>query len=533
MSDGKRFSRREFLKSSTAAGVGAAVGMGVCAGGSLTASPRVLRAENGTGAMIYFFDDEPIRKMEGLSRIPGPVEKLGPVLEPTSSDGDMCASFASSVVELDDRRWRLYYTFANRAAGRQGIGVAESQDGLHWARPLLGQVKRDGKDTNQLFIEGLPDDAARSFHGQPQVLRLPDGSWLMYFWVHGGYLRYSIARSEDGLHWRVDDFDRPAVYHPHELNPHGFTMGFTPEDLAGHKRFGGLSATELLRLKALRSNDATYVYYNADLRRFEMYSVWLMFNPEDGPRSVSYDNAPQALRTIHRRLSGDGVSWSDPELIITPDDADPMDQQFYYLAVHWQDGWHIGMLGNYPVADQTMDVELCFSRDGRQWSRPIRTPWLPRGPEKHDSLMVYAPNRLIDAGEHWLLLYTGSNHLHNASRPEGSHKPRSVTCAARFPKRRFLGLRAQGSGQLWTRPFIPKKREIRLDAAISGQVRAELCDPYGTPLPGLSRVEAVPLTGDSTEHVLRWKDGNSARYQYDAVSLRLAIADATVYAIEA
>ncbi len=264
-----------------------------------------------------------------------------------------------------------------------------------------------------------------------------------------------------------------------------------------------------------------------------MYSVWLMHNPEDGPRYVSYDNAPHVLRTIHRRFSMDGVEWSDPELIITPDDEDPLHQQFYYLAVHRQDGWHIGMLGNYPVADQTMDIELCFSRDGRRWERPIRTPWVPRGPEEYDSLMVYAPNRLIDAGQHWLLLYTGCDYLHNASRPTESHRPRCVTCAARFPKHRFLGLQAEGRGQLWTRPFIPTKREIRLDAAIKGEIRAELCDPFGTPLPGLSRTEAVPLTGDSTEHVLQWKEASSARYQYDAVSLRLEIADAVLYAVDA
>lgn len=482
--------------------------------------------------MIYFFDDEVIREMEGLARIPGPVQKLGPVLEPTWSDGNITASFASSIVALGGGRWRLYYTFADRGAGEQGIGVAESQDGLRWERPLLGQVKHDGKDTNQLFIEGLPNDATRSFHGQPQVLRLPDRSWVMYLWVHGGYLRYSIARSEDGLHWRVDDFDRPAIYHHNEFAPHAFTMGLSPKDLEGHKKFGGLSEAELLRLKALRSNDATYVHYNQARSRFEMYSVWLMFNPEDGPRRVPYDNAPQVLRTIHRRLSENGINWSDPELIITPDAADPLHQQFYYLAVHRQDGWHIGMLGSYAVADQTMDIELCFSRDGRRWERPIRTPWVPRGPEEYDSLMVYAPNRLIDGGDHWLLLYTGANYLHNESRSTDSREPRCVTCAARFPKRRFLGLRALGKAQLWTRPFIPRSSEIRLDATIDGEIRADLCDPYGTPLPGLSRVQAVPLTGDSTKHVLRWDEANSARYQYDAVSLRLEITDATLYALE-
>lgn len=44
--------------------------------------------------------------------------------------------------------------------------------------------------------------------------------------------------------------------------------------------------------------------------------------------------------------------------------------------------------------------------------------------------------KLVDAGEGWLLLYTASPMRHDQIRAT----ERATVCAARFPKRRFLGL---------------------------------------------------------------------------------------------
>lgn len=39
----------------------------------------------------------------------------------------------------------------------------------------------------------------------------------MYFWKYrDGHLRYIIAESDDGLAWRVPNFEKPALFHPHD-----------------------------------------------------------------------------------------------------------------------------------------------------------------------------------------------------------------------------------------------------------------------------------------------------------------------------
>jgi hypothetical protein len=480
---------------------------------------------------ILLFDDRHIAAVDGLAPVAPLIEKLGVVMRPDAdAEGPRCMTFAGSLVELPDRRYRLYYR-ADQPQG-MGIAVAESADGLHWERLAFSS---GGQRSNFVAIAGLPA-GTRAEHGQ--VFRLGQNHWRMYFWAFRR-LRYVVAESKDGLHWQVLGLDQPVIHHNLEFGPWGWKAGAppaSPQEMAG-TAIGSQPEAELMRLKGLRGNDVAYLYRDPQTGRFEMYGVWMIPNPEASPRHIAYDNAKDALRTICVRTSADGLRWSDPELLITPDERDPLDQQFYYLAVHRQDGWRIGFLGGFRVAEQTMDLQICFSRDGLRWERPLRSSWLPRGPQgAEDSLMVYAPQRLLPYGGGWLMLYSGSNHRHNGFRTEPDTSGlRTVICAARIPRARFLGLATQGqaTGMLWTRPFIPAGSEISVDARVRGYLRAELCDPFGAPLPGMRMTDAIPVSGDNEAHPLRWREASTRYYRYDAVSLRLEVQDGEIYGLHA
>ena len=487
---------------------------------------------------MYFFDDRHISSMSGLMRVPGPVAKLGPVFGSVDPKSDFYYDpFAGTIMPLKEGGYRAYVsTFGYKTKEpTRGVSVLESKNGVDWSEAKLDFSRKEGLNPGRIKIDGLPD-GFQGYFKQPQVIRLEHDVFRMYVWCHGFLGRAAIGRnlvceSKDGYQFKILDFGAPVLYHPCEFGKWGWEAGLIPMDFSSAER-PALAPEKMLPLKGMRSNDSVSVYYDPVQRLFIIYSVFLMHNPAGNPRQEDRDNARTLLRVITRRESADGFRFSDPELIITPDENDPLDQQFYYLAVHRQDGWNIGFLGDFEIIDQTMDAQLCFSRDGLKWERPCRSSWIPRQPGAFDSLNLYAAAGLIDAGEDWLVVYRGGTRLHRSA--EGSSDRELCIAAARFGKRRFLGLDTgpNRDSRLLTRGFILTGPEIKIDADIRGDFRAELCDVFGAAVPGYRREDFVPVKGDSRQHILRWKDKETAGYRFDPAALRLEMADTTLYAIQ-
>lgn len=522
----KPVSRRGFLKGSLAGtafmglrGVSALGATSIGQGGRTMKTVPGGRTPRGDVSHRLLFFESP-NEAYGIHHAYAPVEKP----ECNVEDGGLgwgCIDFGDPF-RLEDGSYWCYGTARPSDQSFMGIGLWESRDALHWTPVPLGQVKRDGKDTNLVRFENLPGE--QSSVGLPNVVPTRDGRLRMYFWKHGdGHLRYLIAESDDGLRWRVLDVDKPALYHPADGGLWELAEGLAPEK--ANKVV--LPEEEVLRRKRLWSNDSTHIHYNPQLDRFECYSVWL--HPAIPDRRVEVDNAPGIHRLIHRRFSANGLEWSDAELIIMPDDRDPWDLQFYFLSVHRQADWMIGRLGYYRVAQgmQTMDTDLCFSRDGRNWARPVRGGWIPRSKDGLDMMGIYAGGAWIDRGDRWLTLYSGTAVPHNAG------KYRSGVMGATFAKDRLVGLAADRTpGGFVTETFFPAGETIRLDADIRGSLRAELCDAFGRKLPGFFLMDSVPVQGDSQAHVLRWKNASSADHRFEALRLRFEFTDGVIYGVD-
>ena len=476
---------------------------------------------------VRFYDDRDLLTRQGLALVPGPVEKLGEVALDGMVAGERHVCFAGSIIPWQGG-WRLYYSdLGSFPHSCFALGLAESEDGLRWRKI---QTNRAG---GFIHPEGLPESENLV---QPQAVILPDGRVRIYFWWHGhqiGRARYLAAESDNGLDFTVVNRDDPCLFHPSDFNvgQAGFAAGLTaPVVNEAHESERTVPWPEA---KRRRSNDATFVYYNERLRIFEMYSVWLAPNDAASGHYTPHDNAPQIIRVMHRRTSEDGLLFSDPELILIPDESDPLDLQFYHLAVQEIGEWRLGMLGHYRCWAQTMDLELCFSRDGRQWERPLRGGFIPRGGvEQTDHYYAYPTSRMIPEDDNWLMLYDGGNYKHNSQLPDGVTQRRTGIFAARVPQGRFAGLRTTGAVGSLELKCIPSVEAITVNAAVRGRLRAELRDIFGRPLPGYHLDDSVAITGDSATHVLRWGAGQTSEaYQFDAVRLRLEIADGTLYSL--
>ncbi|NQT13417.1 MAG: hypothetical protein HQ582_11750, partial [Planctomycetes bacterium] len=283
---------------------------------------------------------------------------------------------------------------------------------------------------------GDPADAPFSIGNLPEkwrpvqgvYMRLESGRHRIYFWAHGsGVVRYLAAESDDGRKYRVLDPHRPCLYHPFDRAVDGKVAAAAGLKRLAH-RVSKRPGDEPAAPATLISNDATNVYQLAD-GGFEMYSVALMEVAKDDPAYIAHDNAAGWVRVIDRYASEDGLHWTDRKRILVPDEHDPADQQFYFLAVTHTPRGRVGMLGHYRVEAQTMDIEWCHSADGIRWDRPLREAWIPRGqPGAPDCYGIYAPSALVNHGDQWHLFYTGVNSAHNKKHSHGN--PTSVVMHA-------------------------------------------------------------------------------------------------------
>lgn len=464
---------------------------------------------------LYFFDAALPDGARNIHHVYAPVMKHGVVLQADTpwEHGGSVSAFCGSVVRSDEGGFRMYYTAV--VGSEMHLAIAESDDGMSWQKPALGQEPFGDASTNRILLAGVPERQDQV--AQPQVLRLPDGRWRMLYWHHQhGWGRmpylYTIAESNDGLRWHVPDYNQWA------LNAHW--LGDQSQQ----------SAEEQLRDKARRTNDANFVYFNPRLGCYEQFSQWFLDAiPE---RGVAQDNVPAFNRMIQRRVSADGIHWSAPELVVQADARDPWDQQFYHLAVQYHEDWHIGSLGHYRVenAQQTMDMELIFSRDGRTWQRPLRGGFIPRDPDGRDSKGIYPTNAWIEAGDRWLSLYTATVLKHNQR--ERGDLPATCVMAASWSKHRFVGLRARSVvGGFLTPVFFLQNDVILLDADVRGWLRVELCDAWGRKLDGYHLEDCIVARGDHNAHVLRWADRSTADMRHDPLRLRFEFADAEVYSV--
>jgi hypothetical protein len=491
---------------------------------------------------LFFLNEQPPAHAFNVHSVYAPVQKAPVTVEGASAEEGTVATFASSIVALEGGGYRLYGTSVRRGGNPRGeVRVWESSDGLDWQMLRL----RDEAPVNRLEITGVPGDT--SFMVQPQVVPLRDGRWRLYLWKHrDGHLRYTVAESDDGLAWHVPDFERPALYHPHDGGLWRWAEGLAQEAAT---ETAILSPEQIAQHKRLSSNDATYVYYNDLLDRYECYSVWL--HPAVPDRRVEEDNAPGVHRLLQRRVSDDGLEWGHGELVLMPDGrsdrGDPWDLQFYFMAMQWHHDWMIGSIGHYRVeaGQQSQDLALCFSRDGRTWQRPVRggliprtgadTPegWAPgeRPPERdagapQDAGGIYAPNVWLDHGGDWLILYTATPDAHNRNR--GLSRP----MGALVGRNRLVGLAAgRTRGGFMTEPFILQAPQITLDAELRGWLRAELCDAFGRKLPGHHLDDSAPLQGDCADHVLRWRDQATDAHRYECLRVRFEFVEGEVYGL--
>lgn len=458
---------------------------------------------------VLFVDDHEVLYRPGTRRVLRPADPHSgnPVL---GDEKPWERTVAYNTVHRDSvtGRYQMWYQAYGGALGTC-VCYATSDDGIRWTKPMLDLYPIDGEPTNIVLTGRGHYGASVLFDPRSDD---PARRYKMAFWEHpeGKTYGLGVAFSPDGVHWSK---------HPG-----------TPLLEA----FPGVCHT---------ISDVIDVMFDAPRNRFAIYGkTWI-----DGP------DGKQWKRAIIRSESLDFVEWSEPRLVMAPDEDDGWEGDS--LEIEWSPvgggskgvQLHGGPVffrhGVYFSLVQKMDarltgrmpIELALSRDGLHWDRPFRRdPFIATPDRDGFGSLVWSNSTPIILDDSIRFYYGAYSGRWSGGRANFLSKPTGVGMAT-LPLDRFAGLRPiDRIGQVTLRPAsMAPAAGLRVNGdAGDGAIRVELMDARARTIPEYSKENADPIRGDSLRHPVTWRDGAGADLPAGDYTIRLHLeGDAAVYSV--
>lgn len=383
-------------------------------------------------------------------------------------------------------------------AAKRVVCEAFSDDGVHWEKPNLGLVEFQGSTDNNI----LPESAL--YYYLFEDVRDPDPARRYKAQVRTG--------SYDGDGMTFDMYFSPDAYTWTAFagNPIIDTEG-------QHGRWG---PTDFMGWDPIRQVYAAHMENN-----YHMHSPY------------------RKHRLIGRSESPDMIHWSEPETIITLDERDYPDTEFYHLPVTVHEGWYLGFLWHFSTTNTQHEPYFVFSRDGIHYDRTFREPIIRRGDNgRFDHVSIYA-NRPIIHGDEVLCYYTGTNWRSPEQLLVLGDRAEAKIGLARLPLDGFVSLEgARGEfSVVTTRTFTFTGDELVLNMRAALQqwgawpceVKVEILDGRHAPFDGFGFDEADVLTTTDVNQVVTWGGRSDvSALAGRPVRLKIHFKNAKIYAFQ-
>ena len=469
---------------------------------------------------------------------PGTKDPNNPLIAPKYPwDEGSIGQHGTVLKDPTDGLYKAWYVSMPRHTYDRQLTYATSEDGVNWERPELDIYPCDGYERTNIIL----GSAMGGWVSQPAVFIVPDAEPekryemfcfrdpFEYQWERAGYgcpnhlieglpvpdglshHYYGLYRhfSSDGIHWK----------------PEGDPIcgSKVTKAVYGDKVFITSDGVCLFRLRGGR-----YVMHN----KVEI--------PAIPGGYVRYDIGRGICRTIVRRESDDGWQWQEPyESIMTPDWRDSQDTQFLELMMTEYNQAYIGIATILHAGEQTVDLQFASSADGKTWMRPGRRPCVSLEPlgDVGGGMLWPTPEFIID-GDQVHLYYGGHRGLHGdiyADLPHNGTRAGAL-CRASWSLGRMWAVINFGGHEApaWftTPPTDLGGKMLYLNALTrgNGKVMAELLDEQRKPIPGYSREECKPFTGDQKCAAITWATQSKAPTR--KAMLRIILEDAFVYGFD-
>ena len=444
-----------------------------------------------------FIDNYLIDKLNGVRIIKQTPHDEGPVLYFDNTwEGVFCGY---CTVIKDGEQFRVYYrglpTAGKDATNTETTCIAESDDGIHWQKPDLGLFEIGGTLKNNVI---LANEAPSSHNFSPFLDKNPNVDPTQKYKALAGEDKTGLRAyvSPDGIHWK-------------KLRDEAVISGF---------------AFDSQNVSFWSESEQCYLCY---------FRSWT-------------GGGYSGFRSVSRTTSKDFITWSKP-IAMTFGDT-PMEQLYtqqtspYFRApqIYVAIGGRL-MPGKQVLSDEEAkklnvdpgyfkdcsDAYLMTTRGGNIYARTFMEAFIRPGIGMKNwvSRSNYPALNVVQTSPEEMSLYVNQDyaqptaHLHRYSmRIDG-----------------FTSLSAPYSGgEMVTKPFAFSGHELEINYSTSaaGEIRFELQDENGIPIPGFALENAQAIIGNEISRVVRWDKGADLGSMITkTVRLRVQMKDADLYSI--
>lgn len=401
---------------------------------------------------------------------------------------------AYNTVMEDEGVYKMWYDAIDNR-GNRWLCYATSEDGVLWEKPMMSLVPYgEFKETNIVFPpRPVPFEPGCVFRDEnPDCARDERYKMVCSYAPEKGKRGVYVFASPDGLNWKTLS-EEPA---------------FRPSDTGN------------------------ICFWDRRIGRY-----------------VSYVRVWAPMRKVGRCEFTDITDWGREETVFSYDELDPPDMDFYTSAAikypYAEDVYLMFPSAYYhypdpPVGkyrnDGPLDVRFAVSRDGRVWSRIDRTPFIPLGVEgDFDDSAIYMVTGLIKRGDEIFMYYVGYDFTHGAYNVE-TDRFKGVISRVVLRVDGFVSLDSGYTpGRVVTVPitFTGDRLELNVSTGVAGEVRVELLDLEGRPIPGYSLKDSDEIKGNYISKTVTW-GGNPdvGGLEGTPVRLHIHLRDAKLYALQ-
>lgn len=457
-----------------------------------------------------FIDDFLIAESDNITRRICPVVKSphNPIVRPEQPwEGRTAVPQGSVIYDGEDGIYKMWYTTDIQSKGK-GLAYSTSNDGVHWDKPSLDIVVRDGVKTNLVipalefgymyqpyFVVKDKDEGDPQRRYKLAFLSIQRDLEKDETATHPGTRRgLGIAFSPDGLHWtKVEDFASDDII-------------------------------DISHIMIDSYNDNEYVIYGRTLKVLpEIRKAWGHYE---------WFKKDYAGRAVIRSVSKDFLEWAPADFIMGPDLEDPISTQIYSMNVFPYEGLYLGLAQRYisKPGIGTIDIQLAISRDGIHFERPFREPLFPLGGiGSWDRFMLHSMSGPpLPDGDALRFYYGGRNSRHRPTKiADAANPPEGNIGLATLLKDRFVAVEASfDGGTLITKPLQLEGSTFNVNCNTSfGKLGIRLLDRNGDPVDGYqTTIEGV----DQIEHLAQF-DEPLSQLRSQAIKIEFTLYNAQLY----